>query len=109
MIIFSWLLVIFGLLIRAISIYQMNGNNVWKICAPMNIQMNGIYKYIRHPMYIGGMMMYVGLIFISTKSNISILLNLCLASSPFVLPRTFNLVGIFPGLIILFLGGIICK
>lgn len=57
-----------GLFIRALSISKMRGNNLWKICAPQKLIMTGIYKYIRHPMYTGGILMYTGLILLSTNN-----------------------------------------
>jgi len=47
--------------------------------------------------------------FLSTKSAISLLINLLMASSPFVIPRTFNLVGLIPSLLFFLFGTFLGK
>lgn len=52
-----WIMLAIGLLIRGIAIYQMRKNNIWKVINPREFVRGGIYKYIRHPMYAGAILM----------------------------------------------------
>lgn len=52
-------IIIFGFLIRCIALYQMRKNNVWRILKPVDYQKQGIYKYLRHPMYLGALLIFI--------------------------------------------------
>lgn len=64
----SYLLFTIGFIIRAISVIQMRGNDVWRVSVPKRFICTGIYKYIRHPMYLGGVFMGAGLTQIALHS-----------------------------------------
>ena len=52
-------------------------NLSWRVIPPKKIVKNGIYKFIRHPMYLGALLLYMGLFLLITKSwSISILANI---------------------------------
>ena len=54
-------LVIVGLSIRIISIKTLRGDFSFQLKSPSNITTSGIYKYIRHPSYLGSLLMILGL------------------------------------------------
>ena len=60
------LLILAGILIRFFSIKQMGIFNL-AIQDAKKIQTEGIYKYVRHPAYIGTMLMLTGICFISLQ------------------------------------------
>jgi protein-S-isoprenylcysteine O-methyltransferase Ste14 len=55
------LLVLFGLIIRFISVKQLKGNFSASVSLPDKIEAEGIYKFIRHPCYLGSIILFAGL------------------------------------------------
>jgi len=64
-----------GYIIRVISIRTLKNKLSWRIFTPSNLVMKGIYKYIRHPMYLGGLIMGLGIFLFFTNWRISICLS----------------------------------
>ncbi len=56
-----------GYLIRLFSMLHLKNNFSWRVICPSKIIKTGIYKYIRHPMYFGGLILFFGLFIIATK------------------------------------------
>lgn len=84
--IFALILIIFGYLLRLYSMRTLGGNFHWRIINPKKLIVSGIYKYIRHPMYIGTIIMYVGMVFFSTENYLLTLTMLSIIIT-FVLDR----------------------
>lgn len=55
------ILFIIGCLIRISGYISIKDKNYWRIISKNNFIENGIYKYIRHPMYCGSLIMFLGL------------------------------------------------
>jgi protein-S-isoprenylcysteine O-methyltransferase Ste14 len=53
------ILAIIGLIIRLFCVRQI-GQNYWSI-RPNKLVMDGMYKYVRHPMYVGSMCFFTGI------------------------------------------------
>lgn len=68
MIIFSWILIILGFSLRVVSKFYLRNNFSWRVRIPKEFIDYGIYKYIRHPMYTGGLFLYTGLVLLSSKN-----------------------------------------
>lgn len=64
----EYLIVFLGLLVRGIAVLQMRKNDVWRIVKPVSFQTQGIYKFIRHPMYLGAILMFVPLWYIFDRN-----------------------------------------
>lgn len=45
-----------------LSVLQLKNNASWRVISPRNIIKTGVYKHIRHPMYLGGMLAIIGLL-----------------------------------------------
>lgn len=69
MIYLSICMVIFGFLIRTLSYIELKNNFSWRVKYPDSLCTNGIYKFIRHPMYLGGIIGYFGL-FLYASNNL---------------------------------------
>jgi protein-S-isoprenylcysteine O-methyltransferase Ste14 len=54
------LLIIVGFLIRWVSIINLKEAYSHHLLVPQSIFRNGLYKYIRHPMYLGSIFIIVG-------------------------------------------------
>jgi protein-S-isoprenylcysteine O-methyltransferase Ste14 len=63
-----------GLILRVFCILQLKNKNYWRIIPPQRLITTGVYKYIRHPMYSGGLLMSLGLFGILTEWKITICL-----------------------------------
>lgn len=59
--IFDIIILVIGLLIRGVAIYQMKRNDVWRIIKPQEFHTKGIYGIVRHPMYFGTLLMFIPL------------------------------------------------
>lgn len=59
------LLIIIGLTIRVVAIRTLKKNFTLYLGIPTNIQTTGIYKYIRHPSYLGSLIYILGLCLVS--------------------------------------------
>ena len=59
------LFVLVGILIRLVSIRTLSGNFSFILKKPNRIVTTGIYKYIRHPSYLGSLFMILGFSVIS--------------------------------------------
>ncbi len=57
-----------GLSIRLITMKSLGQNITWRVQRPTHLVKTGIYKYIRHPLYLGGLMDYTGLALMLTGS-----------------------------------------
>lgn len=55
------ILFILGFLIRILGFISIKDKNYWRIIAKSSFVDNGVYKYIRHPMYCGSLIMFLGL------------------------------------------------
>lgn len=66
--IFDIIILSIGLLIRGIAIYQMKRNDIWRIIKPQVFQKEGIYNIVRHPMYLGTLLMFVPLWHIASNN-----------------------------------------
>ena len=60
------LFLIIGIGIRIISIKTLKGDFSFVLKSPNNIVVTGIYKYMRHPSYLGSLFMIFGLSLISS-------------------------------------------
>ena len=58
------IIILLGLLIRVVTIRQM-GDFRLNIVKPASIKINGVYKYVRHPSYVGSFLLFLGLSLIS--------------------------------------------
>jgi protein-S-isoprenylcysteine O-methyltransferase Ste14 len=67
MIITGIILIVLGLVVRRIAIKTLGKNFTAALVVPTEITTKGIYKYIRHPSYTGGLLMIAGLALISAK------------------------------------------
>lgn len=56
-----WTLIIIGFIIRHLAIQKI-GNSYWRV-KNNDIVTDGIYKYIRHPMYLGAILLTIGTFF----------------------------------------------
>lgn len=65
------LLILIGLLIRFMAIVSLKGSFTFHIKKPAWICKSGVYKYVRHPAYVGTLFMIIGLSLISTVAGIS--------------------------------------
>lgn len=80
------LFLISGISVRVVSLQTLKAEIYWRILIPSKIIKNGIYKYIRHPMYAGGLMSYLGASILVTRSfGVALLLGVILLH--FVLDR----------------------
>lgn len=68
MVYFGWFFLILGLTIRLLTMTQLKKNITWRVERPTHLVTTGIYKYIRHPLYLGGLMDYFGLALLLTHS-----------------------------------------
>jgi protein-S-isoprenylcysteine O-methyltransferase Ste14 len=50
-----------GFLVRVLSIKCLKKNFTFRVSKPQTLVTTGMYKYIRHPMYLGSILMVVGL------------------------------------------------
>jgi protein-S-isoprenylcysteine O-methyltransferase Ste14 len=58
-----------GLLVRVLSAVSLKSNMSWRIVMPQRIVKTGLYKYVRHPLYLGAILIYGGLCLILTRST----------------------------------------
>ena len=58
--------VLIGYALRVYALYHLNDKGYWKIKVPSKLIKHGPYKYIRHPMYLGTMLMFAGAAWIVT-------------------------------------------
>lgn len=61
------ILIILGLLIRSISFYNLQRDVIWKVECPRKLITTGIYSIVRHPMYTGGIILYFGLVWLTSN------------------------------------------
>ncbi len=57
------ILFIIGIIIRLVSVLSIKDKNFWRILPKSSFVKIGIYAYIRHPMYLGSMLMFLGICF----------------------------------------------
>jgi protein-S-isoprenylcysteine O-methyltransferase Ste14 len=70
------ILVVSGYILRVVSFAFLKDKTYWKIKVPSKIVSSGPYKYIRHPMYLGTLLMMAGFSWLATKQiGLSILLT----------------------------------
>ena len=63
----SIVFIVFGLIIRVYAIVSLGRDATWRILAPKRVVDSGIYKFIRHPMYLGSLLSYTGLALLMTN------------------------------------------
>jgi protein-S-isoprenylcysteine O-methyltransferase Ste14 len=83
MVIIPVIIALSGFIIRFLCITRI-GNNFWKIC-DNGIVTDGVYRYIRHPMYLGSLIMGFGMFWFMLGVKASLCLTYLLLN--FVLDR----------------------
>ena len=68
MLILGLVLLLFGLIIRISAIRSLRNNLTWRILKPTQVINGSLYKFIRHPMYLGGLFDYSGLCLLLTRN-----------------------------------------
>lgn len=68
MTIIGWTLFLCGLLIRGVAVKSLGKNLHWRIVYPKDLNKVGVYKLIRHPMYLGGLLDHAGLCLLLSKN-----------------------------------------
>jgi len=79
------LLILLGLIIRNIAIRKIKNKAFLHIASPTVFATNGIYKKIRHPMYLGSLILFLGICLLCSNWKISICLTYL--SLQFILDR----------------------
>jgi len=64
----GWIIFFIGIIIRFFAIRSLGKNVHWRIVPPKETVKRGLYRYIRHPMYLGGLFDYTGFFWIITGS-----------------------------------------
>lgn len=77
---------IIGFSIRAVAYIHLNGNFSWTVSKPKCLIDTGIYKHIRHPMYLGAIILYQGLVLWST-GNLFLSFIICSMVISFAMDR----------------------
>jgi protein-S-isoprenylcysteine O-methyltransferase Ste14 len=77
-----------GFLIRAMALRATNKvvKEFWRIIKPMKLVKKGIYKHIRHPMYLGSILSCFGISLLLTK-NIGVSIMFVVVLTNFLLAR----------------------
>lgn len=66
-----------GFIIRVVSVRRLKENFSFRVILPKTLVTSGVYKYVRHPMYLGALIMYFGLFLLITRSvATSVLFNI---------------------------------
>ena len=65
------ILIVVGMLLRIISYRTLGSNFRFLLITPDKITTTGIYKYIRHPAYLGSLLMILGLSLINPVLGIT--------------------------------------
>lgn len=86
MILAGWVLFTIGVVIRILTISQLKLSAHWRIQRPRELVKTGIYQYVRHPMYLGGLFDYTGLAIILT-GNLGIAVLFFIFMLNFILDR----------------------
>lgn len=68
-----WTLIIVGFITRYLAIQKI-GNSYWRI-QNNEIVTDGIYRYVRHPMYLGAIIFTIGLFFTLCSWKVAICLE----------------------------------
>lgn len=71
---FYVLLIVLGFTLRVYCIRKIPLENPLKIDIPSDLITQGIYKYVRNPMYLGSLIMFIGLSLLLTDIKVTILL-----------------------------------
>lgn len=72
----AWVFIIIGVIIRIYSVICLKECFSWRVLQAPRIVDYGIYKYVRHPMYTGALILYLGLFLLLTNWKIAILMNI---------------------------------
>ena len=64
----EYFILLIGFIIRLLALYQMKKNDIWRIIKPIVFQKEGIYKIVRHPMYLGTLLMFIPLWYMADKN-----------------------------------------
>ena len=86
MIYLSIFLMLTGVAVRTTSYMTLDNPDYWRLQYPLKIISKGMYKYIRHPMFLGSMITCVGLYYLLTR-HIGITIALMLVSIDFIIQR----------------------
>lgn len=65
------IIIFLGVFIRGIAIIQMQKNDLWHIVKPISFKTNGIYGIIRHPMYLGALLIFIPLWWLADRNIIT--------------------------------------
>jgi len=79
------ILIFIGLLIRLFALLQNKVKPFWRIIPPPKLITTGIYRYVRHPMYLGGLISSIGVYSVLAGWKITICLTYI--SIQFILSR----------------------
>lgn len=74
--IFAITLIITGLIFRALAIFTLGRYWSNSVKEPPVLVSNGIYRFIRHPAYLGSVLIFGGVIILSTKVAIVMLVSI---------------------------------
>lgn len=66
--IFAYLMIGFGFVMRLICARKIDLGVMWRVAVPNKLVTDGLYNYVRHPLYTGALFMYTGLIYASTAN-----------------------------------------
>ena len=69
----SYVFITIGIVIRVIAMLQLKRNFSLELTFPKELVISGVYKYIRHPCYVGSFFIIVGIALISELAAIIVI------------------------------------